>query len=122
LSLASHDIGEAGARALAASPHLAGLKELDMSRNHVGAAGAAALTASPRLTGLVRLNLAQNRLGHDTKRLLRARFGAGVSFRAGESPDPFCAIIAAHLGDREPRPEPPRWRDPEELGGLTHDV
>jgi uncharacterized protein (TIGR02996 family) len=122
LSLASHDLGEAGAGALAASPHLAGLKELDLSRNQVGAAGAAALAASRHLTGLVRLNLAQNRLDHDTTHLLRSRFGAGVSFRAGKSPDPFCDIIAGHLGDREPRPEPPRWRDPEELGGLTHDV
>jgi uncharacterized protein (TIGR02996 family) len=122
LSLANHDIGEAGAQALAASPHLAGLKELDLSRNHVGVAGAAALTASPHLTGLVRLNLAQNNLDLDTKRLLRSRFGVGVSFRAGKPLDPFCDIIAGHLGDREPRPEPPHWRDPEELGGLTHDV
>jgi hypothetical protein len=40
-------LGDAGAAALAASPHLGGVRSLDVSRNDVGEAGAAAILAAP---------------------------------------------------------------------------
>ena len=49
---AVHRIGDAGAQALAASPHLAGLTTLDLYGNRIGEAGARALAASPYLKGV----------------------------------------------------------------------
>jgi uncharacterized protein (TIGR02996 family) len=49
-----------GARALAASAHLARLTTLDLTRNYIGPTGAEALAASPHLTRLTTLELTRN--------------------------------------------------------------
>ena len=43
---AVRDLGDAGVEALAASPYLAGLSELDLGWNQIGEAGVQALAAS----------------------------------------------------------------------------
>jgi uncharacterized protein (TIGR02996 family) len=58
-----HGIGDAGAAALAASPHLARLTDLELVAPRAGAAGAAALAGSQNLTELRRLALTRNHLG-----------------------------------------------------------
>jgi len=63
LDLSCNEIGDAGAEALAKSPHLTNLRELDLSSNELGDAGAAALALSPHLTNLRVLNLEYNRIG-----------------------------------------------------------
>jgi uncharacterized protein (TIGR02996 family) len=63
LDLSFNNIGGAGARALAASPTLAGLTTLILSGNGIGPAGARALAASPNLSGLTTLNLSGNGIG-----------------------------------------------------------
>jgi hypothetical protein len=50
--LRDNSIGDAGAQALAASPHLAGLTTLDLYGNRIGEAGARTLAASPYLKGV----------------------------------------------------------------------
>jgi hypothetical protein len=72
-------IGEAGAAALAASPHLARLRTLDLQGNQIGDAGAAALASSPHLAGLDELNvLYDNRMKAAGRAALRQRFGGRV--------------------------------------------
>ncbi len=61
---------DAGARALAASPHLAGLRILDVGHNQIGSAGARALADSPHLKGLVYLGLRHNPLGRAARKAL----------------------------------------------------
>jgi uncharacterized protein (TIGR02996 family) len=53
-------IGDGGARTLAGSPHLAGLRSLDLSANNLTAAGAGFLAASPYLPRLHALNVTGN--------------------------------------------------------------
>jgi hypothetical protein len=62
LELAGNALGEAGAQALAASPHTKNLVRLGLDSNRIGDAGAAALAASPHLRALRALSLADNRL------------------------------------------------------------
>src|SRR5262249_46720446 len=58
LCLAGNDLGVAGVRALAASPHVAGVTSLDVSRNRaIAGAGVEALAASPYLKELRTLDL-----------------------------------------------------------------
>ena len=83
LDLSSNHVGNAGAVALANSPHLGGLLELDLADAEVGDAGAVALAGSPHLDGLLRLNLRSRPparpLGAAARRALRERFGRRVS-------------------------------------------
>jgi uncharacterized protein (TIGR02996 family) len=68
----------AGARALAAWPGLAHLKELDLSDNWIGDAGAKELANSPHLDGLELLHVAHNDITKRGKDALKARFGRRV--------------------------------------------
>ena len=63
LGLADNDIGAEGARALAASPHLARLTYLNLGNNDIRDEGVRALTASPHLARLSKLDLFGNRIG-----------------------------------------------------------
>jgi uncharacterized protein (TIGR02996 family) len=58
-------LSPAGVGALAGSPHLAGLRELVLTRNNVGDAGAAALARSPYLRLLERLEVYDSYLGNE---------------------------------------------------------
>ncbi|MBN9517958.1 hypothetical protein J0H58_05485 [bacterium] len=62
LDLTGNRIGPDGMRALAASPCLGGLREVVLNGNAVGADGAAALAAAPWTAGLTRLEIADNGL------------------------------------------------------------
>ena len=72
LDLGYNEVGDAGAQALAACPGLAGLTELDLSLNRIGDGGARALASSPRLSRLGTLNLAGNSVGYAGARALVA--------------------------------------------------
>jgi uncharacterized protein (TIGR02996 family) len=61
-----------GIQPLAASPHLAGLKHLEIRYHYFGDAGAAALAASRHLTELVTLNLDSCRIGPEGAEALAA--------------------------------------------------
>jgi uncharacterized protein (TIGR02996 family) len=63
-------MGPAGAQALAASPALRAVEELDLEANVLGDAGLAALAASPHLTRLRVLSLRENRISDDGVRAL----------------------------------------------------
>ena len=63
LNLVSNGIGDAGAEAVAASPHLVHLTGLELWNNNIGARGAIALAASPNLKNLTVLNLRNNNIG-----------------------------------------------------------
>jgi hypothetical protein len=63
-------IGDGGAEALAASPHLTGLLYLDLSNCGIGPAGAAAQAASPNLARLRHLRLNYNPVGDEGARAL----------------------------------------------------
>jgi uncharacterized protein (TIGR02996 family) len=78
LSLVQQEIGPEGIRALAASPHLAGLEELILSVNPVGRTGAEALAGSTTLRKLRKLELEHAGIGRGGKRILRTKFGKGV--------------------------------------------
>jgi uncharacterized protein (TIGR02996 family) len=87
LELIEATIGDDGAAALAASPHLAGLRSMaiaapGLSPNRpggewfrVGDAGAAALAASPHLGRLEVLTLCHHRIGPEAAGALARRFG-----------------------------------------------
>jgi len=64
LDLGANGIREAGARALAQSPHLTNLRVLNLEDNGIREAGAEALAQSPHLTNLRVLNLKKNDLGN----------------------------------------------------------
>src|SRR5262249_48664090 len=78
-------IGDPGARALANSPHLAGLSELSLSNNAIGDEGARALAASPHLTNLRWLDVTKNNMSQSGRAALRERFRRRValSFSVG---------------------------------------
>src|SRR5262249_32465343 len=65
-------ISDAGAAALAASRAARGLRGLGLSDNRITDAGAAALAASPHLAGLRMLGLTGNAIGDDGARALAA--------------------------------------------------
>jgi uncharacterized protein (TIGR02996 family) len=71
-------ITDAGVRALAESPKMAGLRYLDLSGHRVTDAGAEAIVASPHLANLGHLNLKNNPIGRDMSKALRKRYGPGV--------------------------------------------
>lgn len=70
--------GEAAGRLLAACPRLAALEELHLVLEGVGDEGALALAASPHLAGLRLLDLGGNRFGPAAVEALRQRFGPRV--------------------------------------------
>ena len=63
---------EASCDALANSPYLSNLTELDLTYNGIGAKGAAALAASPYLSQLTRLVLLDNKIGDEGAAALAA--------------------------------------------------
>jgi uncharacterized protein (TIGR02996 family) len=63
LDLKYNELGDAGAEALAKSPHLTNLRKLVLYCNGIGEAGAVALAQSPHLTNLRVLNLEFNGIG-----------------------------------------------------------
>jgi uncharacterized protein (TIGR02996 family) len=78
LHLSFAGIGDAGARALAASPALTNLRALDLGYNAIGADGARALADSPHLRSLKRLGLCGNPLGRRTRQALAARLAGRI--------------------------------------------
>jgi uncharacterized protein (TIGR02996 family) len=75
LHLSYSRISDAGARALAAAPTLAGLRMLDLGYNTIGTAGARALADSPHLQGLAYLGLCGNAIDRRARRALSKRLG-----------------------------------------------
>jgi uncharacterized protein (TIGR02996 family) len=75
LDLFRNHVGDAGARALAESPHLANLADLDLFENEITDAGSQALLNSPHLAGLRRLNLSGNAVAPKQRALWRKRLG-----------------------------------------------
>jgi uncharacterized protein (TIGR02996 family) len=69
LNLAGNELGDVGIGHLCRWP-LTGLRALDLSRCGIGDEGAAALAASPHLTGLLRLAVNGNRITETGKRRL----------------------------------------------------
>lgn len=63
LDLWGNQIGDKGAHALAWSPQLARLKQLDLGYNQLGPEGARALATSPHMAGLSLLVLSGNQIG-----------------------------------------------------------
>lgn len=63
IDLSHNELGNEGARVLAASPHLAGLKVLRLAGCGIGDHGARALAESPHLNQLVSLDLGNNPIG-----------------------------------------------------------
>jgi hypothetical protein len=72
-------IGNEGIRAIAASPHLAGLEELVLVSNEMGRAGARALAESPHLQRLQSLVI-KSQIYCDKRsfELLQNRFGVAL--------------------------------------------
>ena len=98
LSLSARDNGltDIVAEAVAATPHLSGLRCLDVSGNWIGDAGARALIGSAALKNLVRLNLDRNRV--EVERVRALGMSAGVEVvcsrrRAGQRVE--AAAVAA---------------------------
>lgn len=62
LMIGGHEgaFGDAGAIALAQSPHVANMKSLDLNSNAIGRPGVEALAASPYLERAIRINFAGN--------------------------------------------------------------
>jgi hypothetical protein len=60
LDLGGNHLGDAGAQALAASPHLPRLTHLNLNGNRIGDAGAAALADAPHRRGLRECTLQGN--------------------------------------------------------------
>ena len=63
LTLEFNEMGDEGAEALAASPHLAGLRELFLNRTNLGPLGMKALVSSPNLSQLRTLDVGNNHIG-----------------------------------------------------------
>jgi uncharacterized protein (TIGR02996 family) len=63
-------VGDEAARALAESPHLARLEDLDLTQNSLTTKGVRALAFSPRLAALKKLWLYGNKIGDATYRML----------------------------------------------------
>ncbi len=73
-----HRISVPGARALAGSERLAGLKVLDLHGNRLSSTGAMVVAESPHLVNLERLIVSDNKIGPAGAKALRARFGDRV--------------------------------------------
>lgn len=82
LRLAANELGDEGARALAACPRLRELRRLDVSDCQIGPAGARALAASPHLGRLRRLHLSDDPIGDDGMAVLVERLPELRALRA----------------------------------------
>ncbi len=104
LNLASNQIGDLGAEALAASPNLAGLVRLELRGNRIGDRGARALARSPHLGRLEYLGLAHNRIERLGADALGRAPGLGriVEFDLSQNPVPIPVLRALRerVGDR----------------------
>jgi uncharacterized protein (TIGR02996 family) len=80
LNLCVNQIGDAGAEHLASSSRLGRLEILGLYHNQIGDRGAQALAASPHLGGLMELALMANNISANGEALLRKRFGSRVVF------------------------------------------
>jgi uncharacterized protein (TIGR02996 family) len=80
LHLGFTQLTDGGARALADAPRLTELTTLDLSYNAVSDGGVRRLATTPQLPRLARLALRGTRLGPRVRKVLQARFGAGVSW------------------------------------------
>lgn len=102
-------VGDAGALALAHSPHLAGLVSLTLEDDDIHEAGAAALVASPGLARVRYLSLGRNPCD-PTPRVIDAGHGVHEAFRppfAGELEQrygarPWLALPAGDLAEWPP--------------------
>jgi uncharacterized protein (TIGR02996 family) len=79
LGFTSGPINDEAIAALAGSPLLAPVRQLQLGRNQIGDAGAAALADSPHLSADVEVVLYDNPLTRAGARRLRERFGARLS-------------------------------------------
>jgi uncharacterized protein (TIGR02996 family) len=68
----NNGFGDEAAAALAASPHLAGVREFDLTQNRLTTTGVRALAHSPHLTNLARLRLYGNAVNDETYAMLVA--------------------------------------------------
>jgi uncharacterized protein (TIGR02996 family) len=82
LGLGAHDdLGDVGAAALSDPEcRLTSLRRLHLSYCAIGDAGARALVAAPHLAGLEYLNMTGNPIGRSGRKALTARFGERVRF------------------------------------------
>jgi carbon storage regulator CsrA len=78
LDLGGLGLGDGEAADLAASPQAASLTTLLLQTNAIGDEGARALASSPYLSGWLRLDLSGNPIGAEGAAALRARFGGRV--------------------------------------------
>jgi uncharacterized protein (TIGR02996 family) len=92
LDLGNHDLDDPAACVLARSPHLGGLRSLNLWHNRIGPSGAADLVSLPALEWL---DLRSNPLPPAARAALRRRFGPGVRYGPGR-------LLADDL--RPPRP------------------
>jgi hypothetical protein len=104
-------IGDAGARALAASANLAELDYITLTDNQIGDPGAQALAASPHLSRLTTLALRRNPIGDAGARALaESRLPRLATLWMGDAPGPprpLRAVLAVRArpdkGTRPPR-------------------
>jgi uncharacterized protein (TIGR02996 family) len=75
--------GDESVSRLAATPHLSGLKQLDLSGNRLHDDSAVALAESEYLCGLERLDVSGNRFTEVGRQALRESFGERVVFQRG---------------------------------------
>src|SRR5207244_1232700 len=81
LDLSSNKLRETDVHTLL-SPHLSGLKQLDLSDNPLGPGGVAALTTSPHLKGLRRLALRNVGMGEVGARALAGHIDYPLKYAA----------------------------------------
>jgi uncharacterized protein (TIGR02996 family) len=79
VDLSCTKVGDAGAQALAACPGLAGLTKLDLHLTQIGDAGALAIADSPHLTKLEHLDLFCPRISHAVRQTIKQRLGKRVT-------------------------------------------
>jgi hypothetical protein len=79
LELGRNHLGSDTPRAIAESPAMAELEELNLEDNHIGDEGALAMAASPHLGRLRLLEIANNGLTALGKAVLLRRFGRDVA-------------------------------------------
>ena len=76
--LVSNGLGLDGLRAVAASPRLGQLRELDVQSSPFGDEGGRALCESAHLNRITRLGVYNCGIGEDVTAALRARFGTAL--------------------------------------------
>lgn len=79
LNFADNPIGPKGAKALAESPYCSRLQALHLNGCKIDDSTADALAASPHLTNLESLYVSEDELGGKAQKMLKKRFGDGLS-------------------------------------------